>query len=183
MKMKYSLLFVAFLMLLTPLKASAVFDGERHGFMMNIGGGFGQGRFSWQGNSVDGTGFIADIKIGGGPSDQVHIYYVNQALWYSPGSSSSRVINAFYGGGVSYYLEPQAPSLFFSGALGLGMLINADWDGSDSGGFGFTLGAGYEIVRNLAVEFTFMNSSVSSDFSSENNTISHFAITFSWLAY
>ena len=123
MKMKYSLLFVAFLMLLTPLKASAVFDGERHGFMMNIGGGFGQGRFSWQGNSVDGTGFIADIKIGGGPSDQVHIYYVNQALWYSPGSRSSRVINAFYGGGVSYYLEPQAPSLFFSGALGLGMLI------------------------------------------------------------
>ena len=171
---------MALLMFVAPMTASA-FDGERKGFMLNLGGGFGQGKVSWDGGSVDGTGFGTDFKIGGGPSNQVLVYYTNRALWYSPGSSSSNWVNGMSAAGVSYFLEPQSPCFFFSGALGIGVLSDSGSGGSESG-FGFTLGVGYEIVRSFIAEITLMHAGLSVD-SDDNPSVSNLMVTFSWLAY
>lgn len=176
MRTRIFLLFLAFLMLAAPLTSSA-FDGDRKGFMLNLGAGFGQGKLSWNGMSVDGTGFATDFKIGGGPSSQILLYYTNRVLWYSPDGASNTWTNGMSAAGMSYFLKPQAPSFFFSGALGIGAI--GDTDGSDGeSGFGFTIGAGFEIVRNLTVELNYMNSSLDNDF-----TISNLLFTVNWLAY
>ena len=180
MKTKALFLIVALLMLAVPMTASA-FDGERHGFMLNLGIGFGQGKISAGGESVDGTGICTDFKIGGGPNNQILVYYTNRALWYSPENTSVELINGMSAAGVSYFLEPQAPSFFFSGALGVGVLTDSEFDGSESG-FGVTLGVGYEIVNNFIVEFTFMHAGLANDYDFDAS-ISNLALTISWLAY
>jgi len=180
MKIKVLLVFLALLMFAVPMTASA-FDGERQGFMLNLGAGFGQGKISWKGGSVDGTGICTDFKIGGGPSNQFLVYYTNRALWYSPDNSSVDLVNGMSAGGVTYFLEPKAPSFFFSGALGIGVLTDSEVSDSESG-FGLTVGIGYEIVRNFIVEFTYMYAGLSNDYD-EDPSISNLALTISWLAY
>jgi len=190
MKTKILLLSALLFLLMVPLQASA-FDGERKGFMLNLGLGFGQGKLDvgtgGLSAGVDATGFGTDFKIGGGASDQVLIYYTNRALWYSPsvGPVSADLVNGMSAAGVSYFLEPQAPSVFFSGALGLGVLLDSDAEEADSG-FGFTFGVGFEFARSFIAELTYMRAGVGSeDFGGVNidATISSIMVTVSWLAY
>jgi hypothetical protein len=86
--------------------------------------------------------------------------------------------------GVSYFLEPQAPSVFFSGALGLGVVIDSEADDSMTG-FGFTLGVGFEFARSFIAELTYMNAGVSGDVDipGVDISISSIMVTVSWLAY
>lgn len=148
--------------------------------MLNLGGGFGQGKLSWTGDSIDDTGFGMVLKMGVGTNDQVQIYCTNQVLWYSPGRFTNTVLNGMTGLGFSYFFEPQAPSFFISGAFGVGVFAASDFGGGETG-FGFTLGAGYEIVRSFSIEFTFMNSGLSDYF--EDTSISNILVTLNWLAY
>ncbi len=176
MKIKALLLTLALLLLVAPLTASA-FDGERKGFMLNLGLGFGQGKASDSSYTADGTGFATDFKIGGGPSNQFLVYYTNRVLWYTPDGAQSTWYNGMSAAGVSYFLEPTAPSFFFSGALGIGVWsYNDNFDNET--GFGFTIGAGYEFARNFIAEITYMNSGLDYDIN-----ISNIAITVAWLAY
>ncbi len=189
MKTKILLLAAVLFLLMAPFQASA-FDGDRQGFMLNLGLGFGQGKLSASGfgasASVDAIGFGGDFKIGGGPSSQVQIYYTNRTLWYSPeaGGESGDLINGMSAAGVSYFLEPQAPSVFFSGALGMGVVVDSEADDSMSG-FGFSLGVGFEFVPNFIAELTFMHSGVSgdNDIDGIDFSISNIMVTVSWLAY
>ena len=143
--------------------------------MLNLGLGFGQGKLSDSSDSVDGTGFGTDFKIGAGTSDKLMIYYTNRVVWYSPDGASSTWYNGMSAVGVSYFLEPQSPSFFFSGALGIGVISNTF---DSESGFGFTLGAGYEFARNFIAEITYMYAGLDNDLS-----ISNIALTVSWLAY
>ena len=176
MRTKSILLILIVLMVAAPLTSSA-FDGDRKGFMLNLGAGFGQGKLSWHSESVDGTGFATDFKIGGGPSSQVLVYYTNRVVWYSPEGAFNTWTNGMSAAGVSYFLKPQAPSFFFSGALGLGAIGDSDGRDGESG-FGFTIGAGFEIIRSLTLELNYMGASLDNDFS-----ISSLLFTVNWLAY
>jgi len=189
MKIKALLITLALLLLMVPLTASA-FDGDRQGFMLNLGAGFGQGKLTASGfgasASTDAVGFGGDFKIGGGPSSQVLVYFTNRTLWYSPevANIEGNLINGMSAAGVSYFLEPQAPSFFFSGALGVGVAVDRDADESMSG-MGFTLGVGFEFARSFIAELTFMYSGVSGDIDIDGVdwSISNIMVTVSWLAY
>jgi len=165
------LLAMALFMMMIPLTASA-FDGERKGFMLNIGAGFGQTYSAFGANNS--TGFVTDFKIGGGPSNKVQIYYTNRVLWYGSEFTSTTFAKGISAAGVSYFLKQQSPSLFFSGALGLGVINSSSGRSSDPG-FGFTLGLGFELARNFIWEITFMNAS--------NYIGSNLMFSISWLAY
>jgi len=180
MKTRILFLTMIILMLMAPLTANA-FDGERKGFMLNLGLGFGQGKVSWTGGSLDGTGFGPDLKIGGGPSNQVLVYYTNRVLWWEPEGYSQKLVTGMSAVGVSYFLQPQAPSFFFSGALGLGVFTNSDFDDPDSG-IGFTIGVGFEFSRNYIIEFTFMHAGLDMD-SGWDPAISNLFFGISWCGY
>ncbi len=171
MKTRTLLLAMALFMMRTPLTASA-FDGERKGFLLNLGAGFGQ-TFSSSG-SYNTTGFVTDFKIGGGPSNKVQVYYTNRVLWYSYDFTTTTFAKGMSAAGVSYFLKPQSPSLFFSGALGLAAINTSSGRSSDPG-FGFTLGVGFELASHFIWEITFMSAS--------NNLGSNLMFSISWLAY
>ena len=163
--------------------------------MLNLGIGYGQGTLeaSALGTSVstDAMGFATDFKIGGGlASNKVQIYYTNRALWYSPEigegefTANANLVNGMSAAGITFFLEPQAPSFFFSGALGIGVIIDSDADENMSG-FGFTAGVGYEFAKNFAAELTYMGAGVSgdNDIDGVDTSISNLMLTISWLAY
>jgi len=193
--MKHRILFITAIIFLTigAMQASA-FDGQRKGFMLNLGIGFGQGalKASAMGTSVtaDAMGFATDFKIGAGTSNQFQIYYTNRALWFSPeiGEGENKISGNLYNGmsaaGVTYFLEPQAPSVFFSGALGIGVTNDQDAD-YPMDGFGFTAGVGFEFTRNFVAELTYMHAGVSGDHDIDgvDTSISNLMIAVSWLAY
>jgi hypothetical protein len=161
---------MALFMMMVPLTASA-FDGERKGFMLNLGAGFGQ-TFSSSG-SYNTTGFVTDFKIGGGPSNNVQIYYTNRVLWYSYDFTSTTYAKGLSAVGVSYFLKPHSPSFFFSGALGLGAINSSSGRSSDAK-LGFTLGAGVEFAHHFIAELTIMNAI---------DLGTNLMLSISWLAY
>lgn len=83
--------------------------------------------------------------------------------------------------GASFFLEPQAPSLFFSAGPGLGVLYDRDAEDSESGA-GFTVGLGYEFSSNWTIEGTFMNAKVLEE-GDADLTISNLLVTINWWAY
>ena len=182
MKTKTMLLVIALFLLLVPFQASAI-DGQRQGFMLNLGVGFGQGKYTGGDRSYDATGFGTDFKIGGGlGNNKVLIYFTNRTLWYSPDSGGSR-INGISAAGVSYFLSPQAPSFFFLGALGLGVSSNNDTSTARSG-FGFTIGAGYEFAQHFTAELTYMDTGLSGDSDLGGDLgASSIMLTLNWLGY
>jgi opacity protein-like surface antigen len=82
--------------------------------------------------------------------------------------------------GYSYFFNPQAPSFFLSGSLGLGV---ANYENADSdNGFGWGIGAGYEFATNWVIEASYLSAKVydEGDF---GLTASNLALTISWFAY
>lgn len=196
MKRNLLALFLALALIATAFQAQA-FDGDRKGFMLNLGVGAGSAKMTGSAGdfdaSLDETGFGGDFKIGGGINPQTMIYYTNRTLFYSTEmtyydpiletnhTASSDLINGMSAVGVSYFLEPQAPSFFFSGALGIGVLTDSEGDDSESG-FGFTVGAGYEFAKNWIIEGTYMHAGIGEELGVDFS-ISNLMLSVSWLAY
>ena len=192
MKRNLLALVLALALIATAFQAQA-FDGERQGFMLNLGVGAGQAKWNMSTAgidvSLDKTGFGGDFKIGGGINPQTLLYYTNRTLFYSIEALdfytgepyTADFVNGMSAIGVSYFLQPEAPSFFFSGALGIGVLTDSEGSDSESG-FGFTLGAGYEFAKNWIVEGTYMNAKVAEELGIELS-ISNLMVSVSWLAY
>ena len=158
------------------------FDGDRKGFMLNLGAGFGQGALKFSSptdsETEDGTGVSTDFKIGAGLSPQAVLYYTNRVIWWS--AQGFDFTTGMSAAGFSYFLKPEAPSFFFSGSLGLGV---ATFENIDSeSGFGFGVGVGFEFARNWVVEATYLNAKVWEE-QGYSRSASNLALTTSWFAY
>ena len=178
MKLKITIVLALVALIAVPNQAAA-FNDERQGFMLGLGAGFGSAKVSWDGDSESNSGLATTFKIGGGTSNQLQLYYSNRVIFFSEND-----IN-FYQGmsafGVSYFLEPTAPSFFFSGELGLGVFDTFESGLEGDSGFGFTIGAGFEVSPHLILEANYMNAGVGE--SPFDYTISNFTLTLSWLGY
>lgn len=139
--------------LLGAVQAQA-FDKDRKGFVLDLGLGFGQGKLKASAGSleasVDAMGGAAVLRLGAGVTPTTVITYTGRAVAYKPSitvddplggtmSVEGDLANGFSGVEVMLFLEPQAPSFFFTGGLGSGVYMDNDTDESESG-FGFTLG-------------------------------------------
>jgi len=145
--------------------STSAFDNQRRGF--NLGGGFGLGLASYtqtiSGGQYAGTSsrqnplaIMTDLKIGGAPSDQVQIYYISRASWFSMQNvfeDEVVIANVWNGLGVSYYFQPQAPSPYLTGSFGFSTWsATFESDSEEWYGIGVTGGAGYEFVKHWSVE-------------------------------
>ena len=158
------------------------FDGDRKGFVLNLGAGFGQGKLklanSTDSLTDDGTGFSTDFKIGGGLSPNSVLYYTNRVIWWSVGGVS--VTTGMSAAGFSYFFNPQAPSFFLDASIGLGVATVEETD-SESG-MGFGIGAGFEFTKNWTIEASYLSAKVWEE-GDLNLTASNLALTISWFAY
>lgn len=148
--------------MLISAASSLAFDGQRKGFI--LGGGIGFGMASYTQTVNDETSdrenkgaVITDFKIGFAANEQTEIYYTSKVSWFSLKNvfdETVTIANGIGAVGVSYSLKTYAPTWFLTGGLGL-----SSWDApfesnSDAWiGFGLFAGAGYEFSKHYGVEF------------------------------
>ena len=147
--------------------------GIRKGFFAGYGIGFGG---SWVNISIPISsssdavtktlcpGLATDLKVGYAPSNNLALYLtvknnlflINREFSDQGMSVSvvSPIMQSRFGGllGMSYFLKPESPSLFFS--LGLGSFLIQPFLSEESGTIGFAgnVGWGFEFIKHILVE-------------------------------
>lgn len=165
MNRKYILLTVTLYFLSCLCTYGFAFNGKRKGFI--LGGGLGTGLTSFTQTveimNVETTSdrenrlpLVTSFVIGAGINNKFMLYYYNKVSWFSIENvlGDDVVISSGVGGlGITYYLEPKAPSVFIVGGAGA-----SSWSApfeSDTDywwGPGFMLGAGYEFSPHWSIE-------------------------------
>jgi hypothetical protein len=191
-KRRITLLIVLALMVSWTIQAQA-FDDSRKGFMLGLGAGFGQAKWTIEASSggasasasVDWTGFATDFKIGGGVSNNLMIYWSSRQVFFKEVPSNSQEESLFAQGigglGVSYFLNPYEPGFYINAVIGMGMLMDMEGSDSESGG-GFAIGGGYEFSPHWGAEVTFMSATLEEVLGAEFK-ISNIMFTISWIGY
>jgi hypothetical protein len=150
------------------------FDDHRQGFILGFGAGFHtlKENFTSNGYNVGSRsegGFATSFKIGGGITDQVALYFVRNASWFSaPYFNGVTTRDATYaiglsGIGASYFLAPSAPSGYFLAAIGAGDIATPfENNTKPDTGSAFMFGGGYEFTKNLMIEGTLLTTHIQS---------------------
>lgn len=141
------------LLLLVTITGSAnAFDGNRKGFWLGFGAGYGSISISDEGPDNTFAGVHTSLDIGAGLTDQLLILYSGHSSFYDENASSlvwgtPTII-------LRYYFSPSVNTLYLFGgpaaAFGIG------WDqsggGAGFGGLGGTVGAGYQFGRHFQLQ-------------------------------
>lgn len=165
--MKNSILMLLVLAFVVALAMPAMgFDGQRKGFILGGGLGFGMTSFSQTleygglkstSDTENKGAFITNFKIGFASDEQIEFYYASKVTWfgitnvYDENVTVANGLNAF---GMTYNLKPAFPTYFITGGIAL-----ATWDlpfedpAPDTWtGFGLYVGGGYEFAKHYSVE-------------------------------
>lgn len=184
-----SISFAAIFFSATPALA---FDDNRQGFILGLGAGFHSTDidFFYNGSNVESqseSGFATSFKIGGGLTDQLALYYVRNASWYSAPLSNGK--DATYtigltGLGGSYFLSPSAPSGYFIAAFGIGDYSTPFENIKPDTGSALMFGGGYEFQTHLMFEVTLLTTDIESEYDSRFSLkSSSFQFTLNYLFY
>ncbi|MEZ4387133.1 MAG: hypothetical protein R3D98_06070 [Candidatus Krumholzibacteriia bacterium] len=179
-------------LLLTATWAQA-FDDQRQGFALGLGVGLGSARRTIDATagglsaslSNDHGGFATALRLGGGLNDRWLLCYTSQVVFFSPDGSDVRFAQGIGAISALYFLQPQAPSLFFEAGLGQGALVDVDRNESDTG-IGLLLGLGYEVSRHWEFGMSFSYAKVGEDTVDGfdlDASISTVQVTVGWLGY
>ena len=174
-----------------------LFNGERKGFILGFGTGFGSLNFtqemSYRGSSTSASDshlpLITNFKIGGGITSQLLLYWSAKVSWFSMDNTLNETVTITAGTGavaLSYYWKPQAPGWFVSSGLGY-----SSWDtpfedeGKTWTGTGLFLGGGYEFNKYWNVEggMNWGNPSTTESGIEATTTHSTFFVTINVLGY
>ncbi len=165
MKNRFVFTVLLFLLVISFSTNLFAFDNNRKGFVLGIGVGPALTSYTQEvvifskavtSDRENAFGVATDFKIGYGASENFMIYYVNKVTWFSMDNalgSSVTIANGVGLLGVSYFLEPVAPSFYLTGTIGLSTWMAPFEDGSSTWtGFGVAAGGGYEFKEHWTVE-------------------------------
>jgi len=171
---KTTFLLILVLVLLLLSSTALPWDGQRKGFILGFGAGPGITSFQqdiavwdfdrgWIPVKIDRQSkpaVMTNFKIGYSPDSQWEVYYSNKTSWFRAKDVSSHevsVADGLHSLGASYYFHPQAPSVFVSSGIGMGMWVLPfeshpphTWLG-----LGLFTGVGYELAPHMEVELDF----------------------------
>jgi hypothetical protein len=139
-------------------------DGRHKGLCLGGGAGIGvdcikpltalRGETYWASFRCN-PAFLTDLKIGYNTGGRSEICMVSRNDWQMP--YSTPIVNNTNGLEYRYYRKPASPSVSFSGGIGYGFWfypfdsdMNRHYAGS---GFSIFCGSGYELRRNLILQF------------------------------
>jgi hypothetical protein len=151
-------------LVMTVFATSALaFDDTRKGFLIGLSGGGGYQTFSADVSDERQNKFAfgTDFRIGGGINEQFALYFDNRVSWFGVGeeqwTEGDIVAWSVTGLGASYYLEPEAPTVYVQGSIGYSGWAWMDQLNEYGGhGFGFTAGAGYEFSPHAGIDAMLM---------------------------
>lgn len=159
--MKKTIILAALLVLLAG--TSFAFDGQRKGFV--LGGGLGFGYASVSADDLAGSedltnaGVALNFLIGYAWDEQNMIVFLRDGVVYSEKTiygGSITLVQGFGGVGYFHYFGLPGKSFYVTGGLGF-----QDWTPLESGyeandfGFGILAGAGYEFTPHVQIHGSF----------------------------
>ena len=182
---------LALIMVLVLAVSASAFDGNRKGFVLGGGLGFGPvAKVSVDGfdGDYDKSGLATNVLIGYAWDEQNMIVYMRDAIFYSEEFNSAwdqkdiMLCQGFSGAAYYHYFGPVGKSAYLCGGLGFQdwTSLDSDFDSPDAG-LGVLLGGGYEFARHVQI-----HSSLSFGKTSEGNAdLNHtqFLITISAVAF
>jgi hypothetical protein len=137
------------------------FDKQRKGFILGFSAGFGGSSYvykvkdtDYKSNRTDQFGTQNDFRIGYAPMNQLEIYYSNKVSWWLSPSNDKKILHmtGLTSAAGKYFFNPEGPSAFVSGGLGLAVWMTPlEADTDVLYGFGFFAGGGYEILPRLEI--------------------------------
>jgi hypothetical protein len=145
-------LLLAFAVVTTALAPKAeAFDGQRKGFVLGAGAGYGWLWDPTYDGHEEGHGLATHLDIGVALDDRWILHYAGKQLLNM--SDYTHLVPAV---GATYYLEDDAPGPFVTGGGGIGLFTGFGYDDLTAG---FTVfgGVGYEFVRHWNVEVDYVN--------------------------
>ena len=151
--MKIKLLTIILLVL--TVSSAWAFDGQRKGFVIGGGLGFGPVARTSLGNlSEDESGIALNIAIGYAWDEQNMIVYLRDGVIFKLESyfTSVNIIQGFSGVGYYHYFGPIGQSFFVTGGIGFQDYTALDSKySSPSAGGGILLGGGYEFSKHWQI--------------------------------
>lgn len=140
-------------------------DGKRKGFILSFGIGpsltsYTQSVGDFTSDRENDFGVGTDFRIGYAPSNQFMIYYTNKVTWIlgfeNALDEKVTIVNGVGLLGLSYYFETAAPSIYFTGTIGVSSWSALEDSNDAWSGFGLGAGIGYEFSKYWSTEFNFM---------------------------
>ena len=110
---------LALLAVLVAASPAAAFDGERRGFVLGLGAGYG-----YAGVDDGRSGLSTRLDIGVGLTDRTLVHYAGKQILHS--RDGVLFTQAFPLLGVTHFLAEQAPGAYVSGGVGGSLLLEMD---------------------------------------------------------
>jgi hypothetical protein len=171
--------------------SGAAAQKPRKGFILNLGAGPAFTNFKsvadgFEGSNESKIAVGTDFKIGYAASDQLMIYYSNDAAFFSvAGLDDYLVVSGLSGIGATWFLKPRAPSAYVDATVGIAAwnVISTD-DGTVDGmtGMGLSVGGGLEFARHWLVDGELVVGRPRGDFDQGVNTMT-LRVGLIWLLY
>ena len=153
---------------------------------MGWAGGFGIGAHSVGFSSDDFTpidnqqGLASSLNIGYNFTEQMGVYYVRNASWYTTPNTDKLFASGISGIGATYFFKPEQKTFYASVVLGFGDHTNVD-DSASEVGVGFMATVGYEFAAHWQGEISLLKTSIEDDYDEELDTTTvQFLINYSW---
>jgi len=156
-----------------------VYGADRKGFI--IGSDLGGAHVSHHayGNRYSKPALTYELRVGGGISEQWLVYAFSHVVAFR--SADRDMSHTIMGIGGTYFVRPQAPSLFLEGGTGMSAWPGGGgWvgeGGSAQYGVGAWLGAGFEFHRHFTIR---LDTGIGSG---DNNRTSSIGVCIGYLRY
>lgn len=138
------------IVLVSVFQSAGAFDGKRQGFVLGFGAGVGVSAFD-TGGSARQWGVHTNLKAGWGLNDQTMLYYSGHSFVTAEAGVGNATILLEPSAALSYYFDPDAPSFYVTGGLGISGDLNVD---GFSPGPHVMAGVGYELLRHWSAELS-----------------------------
>lgn len=164
MRRQLHLLQTAGLLLILASGTAQAFNDQREAFVVGLGIGYHTTDldYSYADNRTESasvSGLATSVRIGFGISNQTILYYLSDGDWYNrAGSTWFSGINAL---GAAYYFSPGPRSAYVHGGYGYSYhSLPRETSNNSKFGNGYTLGIGYEFIRHVSVEASYLRTNI-----------------------
>ena len=153
------------------------FDDNKEGFMLGLGVGVSSIKTNYIGGDSRDTGFATSLKLGYGLNEQLSAYVGAIGDLYKYEGKGKRVNTALSGIGIDYYFNKNAP-YYVTGMVGFAS-VNELKNKKDQTGYGFLIGAGYEISEHITLQADYMKINTDDKLNADTDAL-RFTVNYTW---
>lgn len=162
------------LMLTTNVQA---FDDNKEGFILGLGIGASSIKTDIVGGDSRDSALATSLKLGYGLNEQLTVYLGAIGDAYKYDGKGKSVNTALTGIGIDYYFDANKP-YYVTGMIGASTITDLQ-KSKDQTGYGFLVGAGYEITDHVTLQADYMKINTNDTLNADTDAI-RFTVNYTW---